>query len=260
MTSASLTDRAAELRRLHTDPELLVMVNVWDVASAAVVAGLPGCRALATASYSIAAAYGYPDGEQLPLEMMLAATGRIVSAVSVPVSADLEGGYRDVDATVRQAIGVGVVGGNIEDGMCPFAEAVGRVEAVVRAAEAERVPFVLNARTDAFLLAGDRDPAAVLADAIARGRAFLAAGADCVFVPGLLSAATVTELVAGIGFGKLSVLAVPGSATLAELTSLGVARVSYGPWTQRVALTALADAGAALLAGGSLPGWARPVT
>jgi 2-methylisocitrate lyase-like PEP mutase family enzyme len=86
-------DKAAELLRLHTDPELLVLVNVWDVISATVVAELPGCRALATASHSIAASYGYSDGEQIPLDDMITAVGRIAAAVDLPVSADLEAGY-----------------------------------------------------------------------------------------------------------------------------------------------------------------------
>jgi 2-methylisocitrate lyase-like PEP mutase family enzyme len=253
-------EKAAELLRLHTDPELLVMVNVWDVASARVVAALPGCRALATASYSIAASLGYPDGEQLPVTEMIAAVGRIAAAVPLPVSADLEAGYGDVDSTVRAAIGVGVVGANIEDQLRPLPEAVAAVAAAVRAGQAEGVDFVLNARTDAYLEGGDREPAVVLADAVERGRAFLDAGASCVFVPGRLDADTVARLVEGIGRQRVSVLAGPGTPSGAELAELGVARVSYGPWTQRVALTALADAGAELLAGGSLPPTARAVT
>ena len=255
--AAELAEKAAELRRLHTDPELLVLVNVWDVTSAKVVAGLPGCRALATASHSIAASYGYQDGERLPVDLMIETGGRIAAAVSLPVSADLEGGYGDVEATVRRAIGVGVVGANLEDQMRPLVEAVAGVRAAMRAGEAEGVPLVLNARTDAFLLAGDRDPEAVLADAIERGRAFLGEGADCVFVPGKLSAETVVRLVGGIGERKVSVLALPGTPAPSELAELGVARVSFGPWSQRVALTALADVGADLLAGAGLPAGVR---
>ena len=131
--------------------------------------------------------YGYDDGENIPRDLMLEAVGRVVDAVELPVTADLEAGYGDAAETVRRAIALGVVGANIEDQMKPLAEAVGVVESVMRAAVAEGVPdFVLNARTDAFLRAGDRDPQAVLADAIERGRAFLDAGAPVVFVPGRL--------------------------------------------------------------------------
>src|SRR5882757_9559817 len=109
----TLNDKAAQLRRLHSDPELLVLVNVWDVISAKVVADLPGTTALATASHSIAASHGYQDGEKIPLDEMLAAIGRITAAVDLPVSADLEAGYGDAGLTVRKAIGVGAVGGNL---------------------------------------------------------------------------------------------------------------------------------------------------
>jgi 2-methylisocitrate lyase-like PEP mutase family enzyme len=256
----TLPAKAAELLRLHLDPELLVLVNTWDVISATVVAGLPGCRAIATASHSIAASHGYPDGEQIPLDEMITAIGRIAAAVDLPVTADLEAGYGDAGTTVRRAIGAGVVGANLEDQMRPLGDAVAAVEAAVRAGEAEGVPFVLNARTDAYLLGGDRDPASVLADAIERGRAFTGAGASCVFVPGRLDAATVGALVDGIGERKVSVIWVPGSLPQQELADLGVARISFGPWSQRIALTALADAGTALLAGGAPPPGVRAVS
>ena len=95
-------------------------MNVWDVASARVVAQTEGTQALATASHSIAAMYGYEDGEHIPLDLMLEAVGRIVEAVDLPVTADLEGGYGDAGETVRRAIGLGVVGANIEDQMKPL--------------------------------------------------------------------------------------------------------------------------------------------
>lgn len=253
------TDRAERLLALHQDPALLKLVNVWDVVSARVVADTTGTTALATASHSIAAAYGFPDGEQIPPDLMIEAVGRIAAATTLPVSADLEAGYRNPGETIRKAIAVGVVGANIEDQMNPLREAVGAVEAVVSAGEREGVPFVLNARTDAYLLAGDRPPADVLADAIERGRAFLDAGAACVFVPGLLDEQTVRSLVDAFGRQRLSVIGVPGTLPLDRLEGLGVARVSYGPWSQRVALTALGDLTADVLAGGALPEGARPL-
>ena len=150
MTTA---EKAAELLRLHTDPELLVVVNVWDAISATVLADVPGTRALATASHSIAATLGYPDGERIPRDLMIDMVGRIAAAVDLPVSADLEAGYGDAGETVRRAIGVGIVGANLEDQMKPLPDAVPAVAAVAAAGEAEGVPFVLNARTDAFLRA-----------------------------------------------------------------------------------------------------------
>jgi 2-methylisocitrate lyase-like PEP mutase family enzyme len=252
-------EKAAELRRLHTDPELLVVVNVWDAISATVVADVPGTRAVATASHSIAATLGYPDGERIPRDLMIDMVGRIAAAVDLPVSADLEAGYGDAGETVRRAIGVGIVGANLEDQMKPLPEALAAVAAAVKAGEAEGVPFALNARTDAFLKAGDRDRKDVVADAVERGRAFLDAGATCVFVPGLLDEPTVTALVEGIGERRVSVINVPGSLPQARLAELGVARVSFGPWTQRATLTYLADLAAGLYAGGALPEGARPL-
>lgn len=241
-------DQATRLRRLHDDPELLVLVNVWDVASAQTVADLPGCPAVATASHAIAAAHGYPDDERIPLDLMLATIERIAAAVELPVTADLEAGYGDVATTVGRAIAAGVVGGNIEDQLRPLSEAVDAVVEAVDAGSREGVPFVLNARTDAYLLAGDREAEAVFADAVERGRAFLDAGADCVFVPGVRDAETIGRLVERIGERKVSVLAGPDSPPLEVLRELGVARVSYGPGPHRVALAALTDFAAARLA------------
>ena len=139
MTDDQTRAKATRLLELHRAPELLTVVNVWDVISATVVADVPGTRALATASHSIAASYGYPDGEHIPVELMLEAVGRIAAAVDLPVSADLEGGYGDAAETVRRAIGVGIVGANIEDQMKPLPEAAAQVEAIMRAAADEGV-------------------------------------------------------------------------------------------------------------------------
>jgi 2-methylisocitrate lyase-like PEP mutase family enzyme len=248
------------LRSLHQDEELLVLFNVWDVITAKVVADLPGCQALATASHAIAASAGYPDGEVIPRDEMVAAVGRIAAAVDVPVSADLEAGYGDPAETVRRAVAVGVVGANLEDQVKPFDEAVAAVRAAVAAAEAEGVPFALNARTDVVLKAGDRPRDEVISDAVARGRAFLDEGATCVFVPGKASPDEIDQLVAGLGPRKLSLIAGPGALPLPELQRKGVARVSVGPWSQRLALTAFADAAEAMLAGGSFPDGVRMLT
>ena len=253
MTNA-LADKATELLRLHTDPTLLTVVNVYDVISATVVANTEGTKALATASHGIAATLGYPDGEKIPVEEMLDMVGRIVKATDLPVTADLEGGYGDAAETIRRAIGVGVAGANIEDQMKPIDEASAQIEAIMAAAAAEGVPdFVLNARTDAFVKAGDRDRGEVLQDAIARGRAFLEAGAPLVFVPGPLTDDMVKELVDAFGARKLTIIGAPGSPSLERLEELGVARVSYGPMPQRVALTALQELVEEVHRGGRVP-------
>jgi 2-methylisocitrate lyase-like PEP mutase family enzyme len=258
MTDDQTRARATRLLELHRAPELLTVVNVWDVISATVVADVPGARALATASHSIAASYGYPDGEHIPVELMLEAVGRIAAAVDLPVSADLEGGYGDAAETVRRALGVGIVGANIEDQMKPLPEAAAQVEAIMRAAADEGVAdFVLNARTDAFVRAGDRDPAEVLADAVERGKAFLEAGAPVVFVPGRLDEQQVTTLVDALGPQRLTLIGIPGTPSLARMQELGVARCSFGPMSQNVALPALQELVEEVHRGGGVPSTMR---
>lgn len=250
-------EKALTLARLHAAPEILRLVNVWDAVSTRTIAALPETRAIATAGHSIAASFGYRDGT-IPLDVSLAMLGRIVEAAGdLPVSADLDAGYDDAGETVRRAIGVGVVGGNVEDRLRPLDEAVAAVKAIVAAGEAEGVPFVLNARTDAFVRAGDRPVEESIADAIERGRAYLDAGADLVFVPGVLNADVTRQLVDGIGERKISVIGLPGALSSTEYEQLGVARISYGPTTQRVALTALQDIAADLYRGGVIPSSTR---
>ena len=252
---SDLDARARTLLDLHAAPEILVLANVWDVVSAQVVAATDGARALATASHSIASTFGYPDGEQIPLDLHLGMVERIVRAVDLPVTMDFEAGYGDAGETARRAIEVGVVGGNLEDQMRPLDEAVAAVQAVVRAGRDAGIDFVLNARTDVLVRAeegADRD--ALLQEAARRGRAFLEAGAPVVFVPRLVDRDEIAALVDALGPRRLAVISVPGvSLPVRELQELGVARVSTGPFTQRVALTALQDAAAELFAGGVLP-------
>jgi len=251
---STVVEKATELRRLHEAPELLLVVNVWDAITARVVAQTPGTKALATASHGIAASRGYEDGENIPRDEMIAEVGLIARvAGDLPVTADLEAGYGDPGGTVARAIDVGIVGANLEDQMKPLADSVRAVEAAIAAGEKAGVPFVLNARTDAFLRAGDRDPEEVLADAIERGRAYLGAGAATVFVPGRLDETTVGRLVEALGERTVNLIGVPGSIPLETARRLGVARVSYGPWSQNVALTALARLAEDVYAGGALP-------
>src|ERR671928_1848610 len=167
-----LASHARTLLELHTAPEILVLPNVWDVVSAQVVAAVDGVRALATASHSIASTFGYPDGENIPLELHLDMVGRIAAAVDLPVTMDMEAGYGDPGATAARAIEAGVVGGNLEDQLKPLDDAVAAVEAVLRAGRDAGIDFVLNARTDAFVrAAAGADRGELVAEAIRRGRA-----------------------------------------------------------------------------------------
>ncbi len=238
----TVTDRARVLLDLHRSPELLILVNVWDAVSARVAASVEGVTALATASHSVAATLGHEDGERIPRDEMLDMVRRVVAATDLPVTADLEAGYGDPAETMRRAIDVGAVGANLEDQMKPLPEAVAAVEAALGAADAAGVPeFVLNARTDAFLRAGDRPHDDVLADALERGAAYLAAGAPVVFVPGHVTEDDVATFVAEWGPQRLSLIAAPGCVPLPRMAELGVARVSFGPFSQSVALMAFQD-------------------
>lgn len=249
----STNEKALALKALHEAPDILRVVNVWDAISAKVIADLPGTKAIATAGHSIAASRGFTDGG-MPLDIALDGARIIAEAVDLPVTADLDDGYEDPAETIRRAIGFGIVGANVEDRMRPFDEAVARVAAITAAAEKEGVAFQLNARTDALTpRSGDIPQEQKVAEAIARGKAFLDNGAALVFVPGGHQREIVEQLVAGIGRGKVSVIGVPTALPAAEYEALGVARISYGPLPQRVALRALRDLGTDLYGTGVIP-------
>jgi len=245
--------KGAELLRLHQDERLLTVVNVWDVITARTVAAVEGTAALATASHSVAASFGYPDGEKIPLDLHLEQVKRIVDSTDLPVTADLEGGYGNAAETVRRAIGLGVVGANIEDQLKPVAEAAKQVEDIMKAAEDEGVDFVLNARTDAFSLNRKGDPSENLAVAIERGKAYLDAGAPVVFVPAILNEDMILQLVDAFGPQRLTTIGIPGMPSRDWQQEHGVARTSYGPMSQNVALTALQELVEEVHRGGGVP-------
>lgn len=242
-----LATLAGALLAAHRPGDPLILVNAWDAWSARVVAETPGCAAVATASHSIAAAHGYPDGEQIPVAEMIEAIRLIASVVDLPVTADLEGGYGDAGATVAAAIEAGAVGGNLEDQLRPAEDHAGAIAAARAAGDAAGIHFVINARTDEYLL-GAKD----VRRAIAAGRSYLDAGADCVFVPGAGSAADIAALVAAFD-GRLSLIGSPKGLPLNELARLGVARVSVGPGSLGIAAAALRDGAAQLLSGEAFP-------
>ena len=244
-------DKAQVLRDLHRAPEIVRVVNVWDAISTKVVAELPETKAIATAGHSIAVSHGYEDGG-MPLQVALDAVEVIVKATELPVSADLDDGYEEPGETIRRAIAIGVVGANVEDRLKPFDESVARVRAIVAAAEAEGVPFQLNARTDA-IARGSGPLSERLPEAIKRGKAFLAEGASLVFIPGLVDRESVEHVVAELGRNTVSVIGLPGALTAAEYEELGIARISYGPLVQRATLKTLQDLAKDLYGSGVIP-------
>ena len=228
---------------MHLEPPILVLPNAWDVASARVLAAVPGCRALATTSAAVARSLGFEDGEQAPRDVMVVAAGRIAHAVDVPVTADLEAGYGDPAGTAAAAWDAGVVGINFEDSpgdvLLPVDEQIAHIAAIRSAVPS----LVLNARVDVFLNgSGDLD------EAVERGNAYLRAGADCVY-PILCPAAAISDLARRID-GPVNVLAEGDVPEPAELQALGVARMTWGGGLARSAYAEAARIAAAALSGG----------
>jgi 2-methylisocitrate lyase-like PEP mutase family enzyme len=228
----NLREQALTFRELHISGRPLVLPNAWDTASARLVEAA-GAAAVATTSAGLAWDLGATDGDRLDGEHALGALGQIVAAVRVPVSADIESGYAEdakgVGDTIRAVLAAGAVGVNIEDALYdggeplrPVAEQTERIAAAREAADSAGVPLFVNARIDTYLRgAGD------LAATLERAAAFLAAGADGIFVPGPVDPVTVKALAEGVD-GPLNVLVGPGAPSVAELSSLGVARISVG--------------------------------
>jgi 2-methylisocitrate lyase-like PEP mutase family enzyme len=247
MDSKIQPEKAAAFRALHDRSRILVLPNAWDAASARVfeAAGFP---AVATTSAGLAWSLGYPDGEQVGRDEMVAALGRIAGRVAVPVTADVEAGFgstpEEVGDTVRLVLAAGAVGVNLEDGtrsparpLVDPALHVDRIQAARAVAEAVGVPLVINARTDVYL-AGVGEVGERFDHAVRRANAYRAAGADCLFVPGVRDTATIGRLVRALD-GPLNVLAGPGCPAVPELRELGVARVSVGSGPMVATLTLL---------------------
>ncbi len=233
MAMATQAEKAEILRSLHRGPEILLLANAWDCASARIVeeAGFP---AIATTSAGMANALGYADGEHIPAAEMLAAVARIARCVRVPVTADLEAGYGDVAATTAGMVAAGAVGLNLEDAGGDAGEHAARVATVRRVGGEMGVHVVINARTDLYLNqigeAGSR-----FERACERLRAYIRAGADCVFVPGVTDEETIRRFVEALRF-PLNVLAMAGTPPIGRLQEMGVARVSVGSAMARATL------------------------
>lgn len=235
---------AASFLAMHRGPKLLLLPNVWDVASARILEET-GFPAIATSSAGVAFSLGYPDGQKISRQEMLARVELIAKAVAVPVTADVEAGYgdrpEDAAETARDAIVAGAVGMNLEDGtedpaspLVDLSLQLEKIHAIRAAALKINVPLVLNARTDVYL-AQVGPPEKRYDEAVRRLRAFRDAGADCVFLPGIRDTDTIRRLVADLRC-PVNILAGPGFPPVPELQMLGVARVSLGSAPMRATL------------------------
>jgi 2-methylisocitrate lyase-like PEP mutase family enzyme len=253
MAGETQKDTAEKLRALHA-AGMLVLPNAWDAGSAAVIA-LAGAQAIATTSGGIAWSLGRCDGQRLTRAEMIERVREIVAAVTIPVTADIEGGYgprpEDVASTVEAVIAAGAVGVNIEDSRAPGGALFDPAEQAARAgAVSAGLPqLFINARTDVFLY-GIGVPEARLDDVLARSFAYAKTGADSLFVPGLADVQIITELAKASPL-PVNVMAGPGAPLVAELAVAGVRRVSIGTAIAQAAYTLAKRAATELLTTGS---------
>jgi 2-methylisocitrate lyase-like PEP mutase family enzyme len=216
-------------RSLHAGPELLLLPNCWDAGSARLIEEL-GATALATTSAGVAWSHGYADGDLLPVELVLATARSIARVIKVPLTVDLESGYSDdpatVAATATALIAAGVAGINLEDGGGAPELLSAKIAAIKQVAANSRTDLFINARTDVYLR-GLVPAEQRLEETLARAKRYRTAGADGIFVPGAVATADLKALVAGVGL-PLNVLSWAGLPTAAELSALGVRRLSAG--------------------------------
>jgi 2-methylisocitrate lyase-like PEP mutase family enzyme len=251
--------KARIFQQLHLGPEILVIANAWDAASARMFEEA-GVKAVGTGSAGIAFSHGYPDNEFIPRRVILDATREIVAGVQVPVTADILTGLgrtlEEAAATVKEVIAMGAVGINLEDGSeegSPHLFDVDfqceKIRAICAAANEAGVPIVVNARTDSYWLKLGEDKQR-LAESIARANRYREAGAHCLFVPAVVDKASIQTLVKEIA-GPINILTVPGCPPIPELRQLGVRRVSEGSGPMRATMMLARHIAKELLATGT---------
>ena len=253
----SQKEKAEKFAALHIKGDPVVLFNIWDAGSAKAVAEA-GAKAIATGSWSVAAADGYADGEELPLEAALANLRRITATVDLPVTLDFEGGYapdaEGLRANISKVIEAGAIGVNFEDqvvggeGLYSIEEQSKRIANVRATADTASFPLFINARTDVFL---KTLPAAATAEqvkeVIERTEAYAKAGASGLFAPGLRDAAIIKEL-CGASPLPVNIMVIADTPSNKEMAELGVARISYGPGPYRKMIEWLTEAGKAAFA------------
>jgi 2-methylisocitrate lyase-like PEP mutase family enzyme len=243
--------KAKSFRALHVPGNPLVLFNAWDAGSTKAVEKA-GARAIATGSWSVAAANGFGDGEKLPVELAMQNLARIVAATELPVSIDIESGYGDapeaVGLTIQKSVAAGAIGCNLEDSfpetgkLRDAAKQVERIRYARQTADRDGSGFFINARTDVFFQKPPQEhDGAMLDEAIERAQAYTAVGADGIFVPGLVDPNLIARFVKAV---RLPVNIMVGDKTpdLSTLAEAGVARVSHGPGPYLTAMKAVEDA------------------
>lgn len=225
-----------DFAKLHVAGDPLVLFNAWDAGSAEAVAK-SGAKAIASGSASVSMANGFGDGQEVPLDLALANAARIVTAVELPVTIDFEGGYATdsagLAANARRLAETGAIGCNFEDqvvGTDRLYEVADQAERIAALRAGVGADFFINARTDLFLKARPEAHDAALADqAIARGRAYAAAGVNGYFIPGLANLELVARICAAVP-APVNAMHLPGGPSRADWARAGIARVSHGPF------------------------------
>jgi 2-methylisocitrate lyase-like PEP mutase family enzyme len=231
----SRKEKADQFRKLHQGPGILVLPNASDVASARIFEDT-GFPAVGTSSAGVAYALGYPDGQRISRDEMMAVVKRIAGALKIPVTADVEAGYGDPVATAEAVVEAGAVGMNLEDVIGESASTLVDLDKQVRIIEEIRskTDLVINARTDIFLAAVG-EPGTRFERTVERLNAYRKAGADCLFAPGVRDTETIRKLASAVN-GPLNILASAGALPVGELEKLGVRRVSIGSGPMRAAM------------------------
>lgn len=233
----TIAEKVATFSKLHVPATPLRLVNVWDAGSTRAVTEA-GAAAVATSSWAVAAAVGYPDGEQLPFDALIATAEAVLSVTDLPVSVDFEGGYADAPEQVsihaQTLLRHDVVGCNFEDrivkgqGLFAIEDQAARLRAVVDAAFALGRPVFVNARTDLFLGSDPAAHAGFVDEALDRAHAYAAAGAGSFFVPGLGDPALIERICRESPL-PVNIMVLDTATDLGVLAALGVARISFGP-------------------------------
>ena len=230
------TEKAKRFAELHLARAPLVLYNAWDAGSAKSILDA-GAKAIATSSWSVAAAQGYGDGEAIPIEFAEQIVARIAATVDIPVTVDFEGGYSEDDgelaANISRLLDLGVIGINFEDrivkgsGLYSVDRQARRIAAIRKAAEQKGVDLFINARTDVFFEHGE-DAAQAVSEAFGRAKAYAAVGASGFFIPGLVDDALIGRICESVTL-PVNVMVMDGVPSNGRLSELGVARISYGP-------------------------------
>ncbi|MDH3215810.1 MAG: isocitrate lyase/phosphoenolpyruvate mutase family protein [Candidatus Krumholzibacteria bacterium] len=267
MSKKTQIRKADNFLALHHDPKLLVLPNIWDPLGARLLQSL-GYPAVATASAAVAYSLGYDDGQRISFAVMLDVIGRIATSVGIPVTADIESGYaeqpQEVADNVRRVMRAGAVGINLEDStieggpLRSIDVQCDRIRAVRDMANREGVHLVINARIDLFLSEGTEPRTDRVSETIARAKAYIEAGADCVY-PILVGDVDTLSVIRQETRAPINVYASASAAPMRDLEKAGISRLSLGPGLIKASLTTMKNVASELMEYGTYDSFTNEV-